>query len=704
MKTPLRRFLLLSALFCLVMFACQTLGISSQNETKELQSTIYAQQTQLAEEGIPTQESIVPTVDLEGELPPTLPEGQPPIPGMDLPAEPGMETNFEFLGQIGGSAYAVTVAGDNAYLGQGPRLVILDVSIPSTLKVIGQSEVLPGIVLGVQLAGNYAYVATRYGGLHILDVGDPAHPVLVSSILPEIPGCQAVVLRDNLAYLACNPSGLFIVDISSPQMPVELSGGQIPGTMISIVVVGNYAYLIDVNSQGLLVVDVSNPKSPQKVGLFTLMDIPESRQESYSFSSVRVCGEYLCLAAEQDGFVVLDIFNPVQPTFTGRYDTQIASGLATDGNLVYLVDDMDGLHVLDVSKPSEPAQIGSMPTSVGGFEFTVEETSERGAFVLGETLYITDQVYGLTIVDVRQPDSPARIGHYETPVPEWLMEVKVQGDHAYIIGRTSGFRVVNIADPSQLTEVSYDNSRKDLNLQTPSGLEVIGKYAYISDANYPFHIYDILDPSKPVQVGAVYDHAASDGAYDIAISQNTAYLSGWGGNDAFYPGQGLWVIDISNPNDPQAAGFVDVPNERWSLAVSGTTLYALDGGFDEEQSEPLSLRVFDLANPLHPAEVETIPIQGMVPSMPSGILASGEQLFLSMPPLMGIKVFDISTPQKPFEVAASPIFFTSCPNLVKAVNKALEDMHKDGTYAKITKELVGFDPYPKEPIKSILAQ
>jgi len=43
-------------------------------------------------------------------------------------------------------------------------------------------------------------------------------------------------------------------------------------------------------------------------------------------------------------------------------------------------------------------------------------------------------------------------------------------------------------------------------------------------------------------------------------------------------------------------------------------------------------------------------------------------------------------------------------NLVKAVNKALDDMHKDGTYARITKELVGFDPYPKEPIKSIFSQ
>ncbi len=42
------------------------------------------------------------------------------------------------------------------------------------------------------------------------------------------------------------------------------------------------------------------------------------------------------------------------------------------------------------------------------------------------------------------------------------------------------------------------------------------------------------------------------------------------------------------------------------------------------------------------------------------------------------------------------------PELVKAVNKALADMIADGTYAKLATDLVGFNPAPKDPIKSIL--
>jgi polar amino acid transport system substrate-binding protein len=40
------------------------------------------------------------------------------------------------------------------------------------------------------------------------------------------------------------------------------------------------------------------------------------------------------------------------------------------------------------------------------------------------------------------------------------------------------------------------------------------------------------------------------------------------------------------------------------------------------------------------------------------------------------------------------------PNLAKALNKALSDMLADGTYQKMTSEIIGYSPHPKEPIRS----
>jgi polar amino acid transport system substrate-binding protein len=41
------------------------------------------------------------------------------------------------------------------------------------------------------------------------------------------------------------------------------------------------------------------------------------------------------------------------------------------------------------------------------------------------------------------------------------------------------------------------------------------------------------------------------------------------------------------------------------------------------------------------------------------------------------------------------------PHLVAAVNKALAEMKADGTYAKLTTDLIGYDPMPKEPVRSL---
>jgi polar amino acid transport system substrate-binding protein len=41
------------------------------------------------------------------------------------------------------------------------------------------------------------------------------------------------------------------------------------------------------------------------------------------------------------------------------------------------------------------------------------------------------------------------------------------------------------------------------------------------------------------------------------------------------------------------------------------------------------------------------------------------------------------------------------PHLVAAINKALADMKADGTYAALTTDLIGYDPAPKDPLRSL---
>ncbi len=78
---------------------------------------------------------------------------------------------------------------------------------------------LPGEAQKVKVAGNYAYVACRQGGLQVVDVSNPAQPVLVGSYdtsgyatTVDVSGTQCVVSSGS--------GGVYLFDIATPQTPV----------------------------------------------------------------------------------------------------------------------------------------------------------------------------------------------------------------------------------------------------------------------------------------------------------------------------------------------------------------------------------------------------------------------------------------------------------------------------------------------------
>ena len=60
-------------------------------------------------------------------------------------------SNVELVGQIGGVCKDVHVAGNNAYISQGPSLEILDISAPSSPVLLGR-VVLPSLIAGISVS------------------------------------------------------------------------------------------------------------------------------------------------------------------------------------------------------------------------------------------------------------------------------------------------------------------------------------------------------------------------------------------------------------------------------------------------------------------------------------------------------------------------------------------------------------------------
>ena len=136
--------------------------------------------------------------------------------------------NVDLVGQIGGATYAVAVAGHYAYVGVGPRLVILDITDPSQPIQVGRTAPFVDLVEGVVVAADTAYVAAGTAGLRVIDVANPAAPAEVGFY--DTPGdAQGVAVAGSFAYVADGSSGFRVVNVANPTAPIEVGFYDIPG-------------------------------------------------------------------------------------------------------------------------------------------------------------------------------------------------------------------------------------------------------------------------------------------------------------------------------------------------------------------------------------------------------------------------------------------------------------------------------------------
>jgi hypothetical protein len=173
----------------------------------------------------------------------------------------------ELVGHIGGATWAVAAQGNYAYVGEGPRLAVLDISDPTAPVKVGETSPLSGVIQDIAAAGDYVYAAggySYYAGLHIINVADPSAPATVGFY--DAPGSRDVAVAGNYGYVANGSEVLRVVDVSIPTTPTEVGFYKQTSTSASRVdVAGGYAY-VAAGDEGLRIVDVSTPSDPTEVG------------------------------------------------------------------------------------------------------------------------------------------------------------------------------------------------------------------------------------------------------------------------------------------------------------------------------------------------------------------------------------------------------------------------------------------------------
>ncbi len=508
--------------------------------------------------------------------------------------------NVEYVSQIGGPSYVVAIYGNYAYIGIGPRLVILDVSNPSSPVEVGKTDILPGMLVeDIMVVGDYAYVANYDGGLRIVNVTNPTAPVEVGFYgIPA--GSSGVTVVGDYAYVTDYIyGGMRIVNVANPAVPVLVGRYSTTRSTLGLVVAGDFAYIAD-SYDGLRIVNVSNPAAPVEVGFY----------ETTGYTTdVAVAGDYAYIADAYTGLWIVNVANPASPVGVGFYEPPgLAYGVAVSGDYVYVADG-DGLRIVNVANPAAPVEVGFYDTDGGARSISVE----------GSYAYVAEETSGLQIVDVNNPAAPTKVGIFDTP--GYSFGVVTAGDYAYTANGYRGLRITNVSNPAVPVEVGF--------YETPeyaTGVAISGDYAYV-DADYGgLRIVNVANPAAPVAVG-FFDTPPYD-VYGVAITGDYAYVAAEGG--------GLRIVNVSNPAAPVEVGFYDTPGDAYAVAVVGD--YAYVAGID--------LRIVNVANPAEPVAVGFYTAPGTI----HDVAVVGDYAYIAAG--FSLRIVNVANPAAPFEVGS----------------------------------------------------
>ncbi|MFN2222885.1 MAG: LVIVD repeat-containing protein, partial [Candidatus Promineifilaceae bacterium] len=557
----------------------------------------------------PTEPVVTKATATAEALPTATPEPAFESPG---PLPNSQETTLNIVNQWGGTPQSITLEGTTAYVGFGPRLLAVDVSNPSRPGLLGQSDMLPDLVRGVDVAGGLAYLAAGQAGLVILDVSDPA---------------AMRIVNDGPNY----------------------AGGQ-PANAHRVIVNGGVAFVVDYNrtngQSALLHFDVSDP---EQASLLDSQDLPSDASVQVTEGLIVVIGsrQMQLRDAAKPGFIM-----SVTPLAAGNY----TSRAVIQGSIITVAECCapTGIERFDVSDPYHPAALGPLQELefMPPFHAAAEGPMLATANNFGEFGFCQSVVNLIDIADA----AARQVGSFDPQ--NCLNDLALDGNQLYLAGR-SGLQIYDLSDasnplllalfrhPDGFHDVQglarrqgityalnaegrgFELTTLDLNQQPPGlvlnrqniGQDILLDLFASGDTLIApvwmgsLYTLDISDPAaSPVLHRPVEGELYSGDIFTVATRDGVFYTSVV---DGVLIG-GIGAIDLSDPANPILASTVETSEPMiLNLTLSGDTLYVLS------QGERSRVALYDVSQPLAPEQLATL----TMPEFVSRLAVVGDTLY-----------------------------------------------------------------------------
>jgi hypothetical protein len=534
-------------------------------------------------------------------------ETQPAI----TPTHPYTPT-LQFLAAAGGEGGDILANQGYVYVGDGVQLSVFDVANPAAPQRVRRMG-LRGAICQMEMVDDRLYVATRFGGLHIYDLSDPAHPRLLGTAAEGHTPCPFTVV-DGMAY-AYEWFNVWAIDVSNPAAPflrdsVDLERGiASPDSIFAVgntvfarnsvvnasdpdqlqlthTITGTWVAVVDELAVadgveclkagcwgGLVFYDITDPANPQPIGGYPLGQETEFAQ---------VDGDLLVSSTSYQT-ILLDIDQPNAPVYLS---TISGKAFEKNGDLLYISRDTyeadpsgrNGIDVMDISEPTQSELVGSYatPNYIRGY-------ARSGEMVFLRTVVPYGNYHELQIIDVTYPADPYLTGRSYSLDLFSVTETLVQGERAYVLSNM--FHVVDYRNASA-SQILGSYSVSNLSLYD---LNVVDEYAYLSGQGQ-IKILDVHDPTQPT-LAQTYGGDPVWASPAQILDNRMGYVAMY---DEVTYGYNLQVMQFDPPAPPTVYSIYDGPIED--------EIYALDG---DEQRVYLTywngvVELVDTSNPFSP--------------------------------------------------------------------------------------------------------
>lgn len=515
--------------------------------------------------------------------------------------------NIELFEQYFGVMSKFSIQGNYAYMGIGSKLHVIDISSPGSPMVVGESEILPDRIIEVVVSGNLSFILTNKLGIYVFSVENPTLPTKISFLELNDINNTSLLIDGNYAYIN-SFWGMRVIDISNPQSLTPI--GFLSGNFISSTKSGNLVFSIGYSPNQLSVIDVSNPQSPTIVGNVATLSHP---------TGISISGNFVFIS-EWEHLEVINIENPSLPFMVTSYPIFKGYSVSVSGSSIF-VGEENGIRILDFINSSALNPIGYVD----------------GAKVIHNSILLSNYLYsanggGMFIIDVTNLSEPQIVNQYESWSP-----VGIKSDNSYLYLSSSGIRVINKSNPSNLiVEGIFDNSIGG------TQFSLTDNYAFFLMSSRIISIVDITNPGNLYEVDHFY---SKDLVSTMEIDKKCLYLGEFLYGDNIDDFNVLRILDISNPIQPKEIGNIETSYKVIDIEVSDHYAYVLEQDlYNDYGNEGLS--IINIENPYSPIKVGFYPFN----SSDYEPALSVKDYYLYLVSANGLDIIDVSDPTNPYSV------------------------------------------------------